>query len=39
MWLFMLVPETLLIVVLGSLVRRLGARGLLAIGIFASSAR
>ena len=39
MWLFMLVPETLLIAGLGSLVRRLGARGLLAIGLFAGSAR
>ena len=39
MWLFMLIPETLLIIVLGSLTRRIGARGLLAIGLGASAAR
>ncbi len=39
MWLFMLIPEILLITVLGTLVRRLGARALLAIGIFAGGMR
>jgi hypothetical protein len=39
MWLFMLIPEILLIAVLGTLTRRLGARGLFAIGLGASSAR
>ena len=39
MWLFMLIPEIALIAVLGTLTRRLGARGLLAIGLAASSAR
>jgi PPP family 3-phenylpropionic acid transporter len=39
MWLFMLIPEMLLIAVLGSITRRVGARGLFAIGLAASSAR
>jgi PPP family 3-phenylpropionic acid transporter len=39
MWLFMLIPEILLITVLGTLVRRLGARALLAIGLFAGGMR
>ncbi len=39
MWLFMLIPEILLITVLGTLVRRLGARGLLAMGLFAGGLR
>ncbi|MCX5740399.1 MAG: MFS transporter [Proteobacteria bacterium] len=39
MWLFMLIPEILLITVLGTLVRRLGARALLAIGLFAGGLR
>ena len=39
MWLFMLIPEVLLITVLGTLARRLGARGLLALGLAACAAR
>lgn len=39
MWLFMLIPETLLVIVLGSLVRRIGARALLAIGLLAGGTR
>jgi PPP family 3-phenylpropionic acid transporter len=39
MWVFMLLPEIALVSVLGALVRRLGARGLLAIGLAAGAAR
>jgi len=39
MWLFMLIPEIVVITVLGTLVRRLGARALLALGLFAGGVR
>jgi PPP family 3-phenylpropionic acid transporter len=39
MWLFMLIPEVLLAAGLGALSARLGARGLIAIGLAAAAAR